>query len=514
MDRTRHALIILGVALVLGVLGDGLLRATPWGINVPIWVAALVVSAALLGRRAGYRVRDGAWWLAPLAVLFAFFIAWRAAPMLVFLNVSTALTALSLAAIWGRRSSLKLSGISEHFLGGLYTGLCAVAGPIPALVKDVEWGRVARGRWQSALVATRGVLIAAPLVLVFGGLFVAADATFERLVRGAFDFDLTEILGHLLLAGFVAWISAGFLRLDSFGSEPYWALPDRPDGISLGIGEIGIALGILNLLFLTFVVVQLQYLFGGLEEISTAGLTYAEYARRGFFELVAVTALVLPMLLLAHWLFRPENRARERLFGVLAGSLLALLLLIMVSALYRMWLYLQEFGLTELRFYATAFMVWLAIVLSWFAVTVLLRGRRNRFAYGALLSGFAAVILLNAVNPDAIIARANVSRMEDGERFDPYYLTTLSADAAPVLVDALPRIGDEPLYKDVMVTPSGEERTVDGPTLREAIAERYDSKHPDWRTWNYSRSRAQELVQSIIPSPNGRSTENPEAASR
>ena len=72
-----------------------------------------------------------------------------------------------------------------------------------------------------------------------------------------------------------------------------------------------------------------------------------------------MTALVLPLLLLAHWLFRSGNHARERFFKALAGSLLVLLLVIMASALYRMWLYLQAFGLTELRFYATAFMIWL-----------------------------------------------------------------------------------------------------------------------------------------------------------
>ena len=113
-----------------------------------------------------------------------------------------------------------------------------------------------------------------------------------------------------------------------------------------------------------------------------------------------------------------------------------------------MWLNLQAFGLTELRFYATAFMLWLALVLSWFAATVLLRDRRNRFAFGVLLSGFAAMILLNAVNPDAVIARVNIKPTgKTASASTPYYLTTLSADAAPVLVAALYEIGDKPLYE-------------------------------------------------------------------
>lgn len=514
MDRTKLGLCILGAATVLGILGDVLLRATPWGINVPLWIAALVISIVVLARLGGIRLRDGGWWLAPLALLFTSFIAWRAAPMLVFLNVSTTLVALPLFALRGRQGSLKLTGIFEYILGGFYTGLCAVAGPIPGAVKDVEWRQVADGRWQSALAAIRGTLIAAPLLLIFGSLFVAADAVFEGFVNTALDFDVTEELGHLLLAGFLAWISAGFLRFTFVGREPEWTSPDRLERLSLGAVEVGVVLGLLNVLFLTFVVVQVRYLFGGSDLLSPADMTYAEYARRGFFELVVVTALVLPLLLLAHWLFRSDNRARERFFKVLAGSLLVLLLIIMASALYRMWLYLQAFGLTELRFYATAFMIWLAVVLSWFAVTVLLLNQRNRFAYGALMSGFAAVIMLNVVNPDSIIARVNIDRLQDGERFDPYYLTTLSADAAPVLVAALPRIGDELLYEDTTVMPSGEEQPTKGPKMRKVILDRYRVSDPDWRTWNLSRRQAQNLAQSTAASPNGRTTENLEAVPR
>ncbi len=504
MERTKLGLGVLGAALFLGVLGDGLLRATPWGINAPLWVAALVVSAVVLARSTGFSLTHGEWWLAPLAILFAAFVAWRAAPMLVFLNVSTVLLALSMAAVRGRRGSLKLSGTLEYALGILYAGLCAVAGPVPAVMRDVQWREMTRGRWQPALAATRGLLIVAPLLLVFGSLFMAADAVFEGLVRDAFDFYPEEILGHLLLAGFIAWVSAGLLRLFFLGREPGWTSPERPANFTLGSTELGIVLGLLNVLFLAFVAVQANYLFGGLGEISTSGTTYAEYARRGFFELVTVAALVLPVLLFAHWLFRPGGRAGRRFFKALSGSLLALLLVIVVSALYRMWLYLQEFGLTELRFYATAFMFWLTLVLSWFAITVLIRDRRNRFAYGALVSGFAAVILLNTVNPDALIARVNVDRLENGGRFDPYYLTTLSTDAAPVLVDALPEIGDKLLYEDVTVTPSGEEQIEKGPTIREHIVKRYKAENPDWRNWNFSRWRAGDLARDVTATSGSR----------
>ena len=482
MGRTKLGLCVLGAALALGVLGDALLRAVPWGINLPIWISTLVVSVAALARLGEVPLAGAGRWLLPTAVVFAAFVAWRAAPALVFLNVSMVLVALSLATLRARRGRLRASGVSEYLLGGLYAGLCSAAGPVPATMKDIEWREAVGGRWRPVLGIARGMLLAAPLLLIFGGLFVAADAVFEGLVLEVLDFDVSWMLGHLLLVVLFAWVSAGVLRLTLVGGEPSWTQAGRSTNVRLGIVEIGVVLGSLNALFLAFVAVQVRYLFGGAEVLS-AGLTYAEYARRGFFELVAVTALVLPLLLVFHWLFRPENQRRRRLFTALAGSLLALLLMVVASALYRMWLYLEAFGLTELRFYATAFMLWLAAILSWFALTVLLCNRRDRFASGVLLAGFAAVILLNAVNPDATIARVNLNRLQSGERFDPYYPAFLSTDATPVLVEALPEM--EPRKARIL--------------RRDLRSIAREQPREDWRSWNLSRWRARGLIQMQDP---------------
>src|SRR5215203_4593258 len=262
-----------------------------------------------------------------------------------------------------------------------------------------------------------------------------------------------------------------------------FAIP-RPRVLSLGIVEVGIVLGLLDLLFLTFVVIQVRYLFGGAGRVvATAGLTYAEYARRGFFELVTVTALAIPLLLIAHWLLRAETRAHERLFKALAGIMVVLLFVVVASALQRMYLYQQEFGLTELRLYTTIFMVWISVVLLWFVLTVL-RASREGFAFGALLAGFAAIFAINVMNPEALIASTNIDRMEDGKRFDAYYLTALSADAVPVLVESLPEIGDTRLRKDY--------------TVEQAVVDRWNSRLPDWRTWNLGRSRTRQLVRRHV----------------
>jgi Domain of unknown function (DUF4173) len=469
-ERTRLGLGVLGASLMLGALGDVLLRATPWGVNFFLWVAALAGAAAVVALLGRLRVAGEGRWLVPVAVLCALGVAWRDSPTVVFLDLLAVLIAVSLAVLRGRSGGLQLAGISEYVLGGIYTGALSSAGPLPVAIRDVKWREVARGGWRDpALAATRGVFIAAPLLLVFGALFVAADAVFEKLVVDFLGFDVAEVFGHLFLILLYTWVTAGLLWVALLASNPESLSFRRPDSLSLGIIELGIVLGLLDLLFLVFVIVQVRYLFGGAERVlTTAGLTYAEYARRGFFELVAVTALALPTLLLAHWLLR--SGSRERVFRVLAGALVALLFVVMASALQRMYLYLEEYGLTELRLYATIFMAWLAVVLVWFLLTVL-RGRRYRFAFGALVTGFAAILLINVMNPDALIARTNLDRLEEGKRFDAYYLTTLSADAAPALFDALPEIPEERLL-------------IQGDfSVEQALVRRWKGGESDWRTW-------------------------------
>lgn len=492
-DRTRLGLGVLGAALVLGGLGDLLLRATPWGINFPIWATVLLGFAVWLARWGRVRLGGEGKWLVFVAVSFAAWIAVRDSPVVVALDVLAVLISLSLAVWCGRSGSLRRAGISDYVIGGSLSGIYTAAGPVPVSVAEIDWGETLRGRWKGqALAVSRGVLLAAPLLVLFGALFVAADAIFERLVLDVFGFDIAEVFSHLFLICFFAWITAGLLWSALMARVPTNLALERPGLVSLGIVEVGIVLGLLDLLFLIFVAIQVRYLFGGAGHLAaTSDLTYAEYARHGFFELAAVTALALPLLLLAHWLLRTENRSHMVLFRILAGVMVGLLFAVVASALQRMYLYQSEFGLTELRVYTTVFMVWISMVLLWFVLTVL-RSRRDRFAFGALVAGFAAILAINAMNPDALIAKTNIDRMQDGKRFDAYYVTTLSADAVPVIVESLPKIGEKSVWQDYSV--------------ERAVLDRWSTKPADWRTWNLGRARAYRSVEGYTGDKSERGT--------
>lgn len=462
-ERTRLGLSVLGAGIALGVAGDLLLRETPWGLNWAVWAACLAVAAVVAARISRFEAPRSWPWLLGVAVLFSACLAWRASPVLAVLNVAAAGAAAAVAA-----GALR-AGVTSYAVSGTMLAAETLAGPLPAGAA-VEWSTIPRSRWSGhATAAARGFAIALPLLFLFGGLFVAADAVFEDFTRNLVGFEDAPV--HVLVVVLWAWVACGVVHHLLTSRDPVAVPIER----RLGAVEVGVVLGLLNLLFLVFVLVQLRYLFGGSDHVlQTTGLTYAEYARRGFFELVAVAALAVPLVLLGDSLARPR-----RLFRALTVVLVALLAVVMTSAVERMRLYTDVYGLTQLRLYVLAFLLWLGVVVAWMLVTVL-RERHSLFMPGALVAGFAAVAMLNVLNPDALIARTNIDRhLEGRHQVDTYYLGDLSADATPTI---LARLDDVP----------ANERTF--------LVARLDGAADGWRSWNWSRSRAQDALDGYASS--------------
>ena len=489
---------VFAAALVLGVAGDVLLRGRGGpGLNFFLLFLGLGVAVWTLSRRAGLALSREALVTLGVGIAFAATMVLRASAALQFAflaaAVAFALPALGAGAAWLRRS-----GVSDQIEAVAWAGVNAMAGAF-RLVAAALAGRSGRGvpaavpgqagepDRHPARAVLRGLLLAIPFLVVFGALFMSADRIFADLVTDLVDLDYEEIVSHLFVTAVLTWLACGFLtgflsgtRLVSLGD----ALGMRP---TVGIVEIGTALALVDLLFVLFVSVQFRYLFGGsgLVEV-TPGLTYAEYVREGFGQLALACALVLPSLLAADWLLHPRRRRDALVFRVLGGLLLLLLVVIIASALQRVRAYQAAYGLTESRFYGAAFVGWLTFLTLWFAATVL-RGRRERFAFPALVSGFAFVALLLAVNPDARIARTNLERagdvrtaMDRGDAVDAGYLASLSADAVPTLMAALPDLPPQP-------------RCV----LARGLLERWGPEEvaeADWRSWNWSVARAREMV--------------------
>jgi hypothetical protein len=557
-DRTRTGLEVLRVALVIGVLGDVLLRVVPWGLNVLLFNVAFAVGVfMLLKRRAPERLTAQTVSLLGALVFFASMFVVRDSVLLRMADTVAIIMLLGVLFIPATGIAAKTAGVFHYIVGALWSGLNAMFAPAMLLSSDIEWKAMPASGWQKHTFAVlRGVILVTPLILIFGALFVAADAAYEGWVARVLNIDPATIFTHFLLFGIFAWLSAGYLRglmmmapipveafagavptssdetmvdrvvqdsgehpvhLDSrtvvehinisdpphaetpsSGSVPFekettskdtkktWTWKDLnnsllPSAFTIGSVEVGVILGSMNLLFLSFVIVQIPYLFGGMDLVqNTPNFKLAEYARRGFGELVAVSALVLPVLLIGHWLIKRDARIAINLFRVLAAVQIALLFVIMASAVQRLVLLTGPlgYGMTMIRLYPMIFMVWLAILFVWFGATVL-RNARQYFAWGALWSAFLVLGFAHVLNPDAFIMQTNLELMRQGREFDGTYVRELSADALPPLLNAFDQLSDADQQEAI-------------PHISSTYCEMKNEQ--DLRSWNLSRRESWRLL--------------------
>jgi hypothetical protein len=253
------------------------------------------------------------------------------------------------------------------------------------------------------------------------------------------ELDVETIVSHVFVTGVYAWLVSGWARGALLVDVGKHRAPDEvPFGFSLL--DITTALGTLNALFAVFVVAQLGWFFGGEAFLhERTGLTASAYARQGFFQMLWVALLVVPLLVATRAALKP-GRDLERRHTVLSIPLIALLGAILLSAAMRMKLYVHYYGLTTDRLYPLVFMAWLAVVLVWLAVTVL-RGQGRPFIAGVAISGLVVLAALNVANPDVFIAKFNLARAASAGRdaktvLDLQSLANLSGEAADIAVRA------------------------------------------------------------------------------
>jgi hypothetical protein len=361
-----------------------------------------------------------------------------------------------------------------------------VIGAAPAVkrVSEDQAGR-SEGR-RKFLPVLRGLLLAAPILAILVPLLISADAVFAqqatRLFGWMFPENWGERVGRMLLIIVVAWgIAGGFVY--ALTRQEREEVTQKTSGQPLGFTEGMTPLVLVCLLFGSFLLVQAEYLFGGGARVQAIpGLTYAEYARRGFGELVTVATLTLTLALIWQRLMRRETAAQTRLFHSVTTVLVALTLVVLASANQRMSAYEAAYGATETRLYVDAFIVFLGAVLVWFAIT-LWSGWQRFFALGGFLCVLAYVASLNLLNPDAAVVRTNVARSLTGkQQMDAYTVRSLSDDAIPMLCAALDKT-------------TGAERANLAAALRLRLTEREEQrKQIGWPSWNLSRERAYRIL--------------------
>ena len=448
------------IVLALGWLFDFLFWENPPGVNFAIfWTACLVaVFYILLSNR--IRPHRAALYLLPLFGFFAAVTFIRAEPMTTFLSYTFTMFTLTILAV------TYLGGRwMQYTLVDFVTKLMALVGSMIArpimftteVRKEQTEAGVKPSRYNFMPIL-RGLVIALPIVAIFTSLLASADVVFNQRLDNIIELfkleNLPEYIFRMIYILVIGYALAGVvLHASTNSTDEKLAGVEKPViPPFLGFIESSIVLGSVVALFAMFVVVQFQYFFGGQTNINVEGYTYAEYARKGFGELVAVAFFALMMLLTLSAITKRETETQRKVYSGLGVALVALLLVMLISAYQRLNLYEIVYGFSRLRTYTHVFLVWIGLLLVATIVLEILHKERM-FAFAMLIASFGFAASLPIINVDAFIVNQNIQRELNGdatEDLDSQYFIELSDDAVPPLVDALqtPTLPD-PIHEKV-----------------------------------------------------------------
>ncbi|WP_234904606.1 DUF4153 domain-containing protein [Mycolicibacterium frederiksbergense] len=405
------------IALAVGLIGTALWRPLEHSIGY-LLVGVMVFAAVYgtVGRRPSIFEAIGiAATLALLAVPAVLAAPW--------------VNALCIVAAWL---------IGWHTLAGGRTWTAVIAGGLVAWAlpaRVIGWVQRAAPRRVQIPQLGRIALVTAitfVLVFVFGGLFAGADPVFNTLVQSLIpSFDTEDIVSRTVVFFLVLVFVLGGGYLVRF--------PPKVDALAPAAGkpvprwEWAVPLAVLDGLFLTFVAVQASVLFGGHAHVlATEGLTYAEYARQGFWQLLWVSALTVLVIAVVIRVASRATRTDRRMLRILVGTLCATSTVVVTSAIHRMWVYQDAYGFSTERLMVITIELWLGTVFILIAVTGI-RMSASWLPRAVLVAGVAALLGLAGLNPERLIADRNIDRFERTGQLDAKYLSGLSSDIDPAL---------------------------------------------------------------------------------
>ena len=441
--KLRRPFPILLIAFTAAVLLDLLFFEKTWGWHWAVAVNLFLIAIIVTTRLEGKKIPLTSLTLMALTSLTALLTGFRSASatttaLVLFSGLGMLLvTASLLNGQWLQFRVRELIGELFKLIpsGVIGTPLLALEGiQLSQENKEQNPQKSKRG-----LAVLRGVLITIPLLLLFGLLLTAADVIFSKMLGSAFDWlklDIfNNIIPHTMIILLLTWMGAAALWHALTKSEKQLSIePDKPlFKPFLGMTETSIALISLNVLFAFFLVVQFRYFFAGSANVSIDGFTYAEYARRGFFELVAVAVIASVLYFSLASFTKRGTQAKKRAFSVMAGLLLAQVGVMLISAFQRLRLYEQAYGFTSSRLVAHVFMVFVGLLLLALIIMELTNAFR-RLGLVLVLGLLAFALVMVGINEDALIAQQNLERAVQGEKLDAEYLIhSLSNDAVPTL---------------------------------------------------------------------------------
>lgn len=476
--------LIAGMSLVLGLFFDYFFYGKIPGIAFPLYVILVVAGLFAIANFFKKQISKEVLWLLVPLIFFSAMVFVRSSGLLTFLDIVASLLLLLVIA------EASLGEKVKNFLVGDYIKIFFLPfkfiRPLFQTLSNLFSPRGINKDQKVLSQVVKGILMAIPVLFVFLLLFSSADLIFQKYVSDLISINIEpETVFRSILVLIATLVYIGAYSYSFREKENQIAAQQNSKSHSVGHLESSILLGSVNVLFFIFILVQLTYLFGGESNISAQGFTYAEYARRGFFELIAVAIISLLLLLTTEKYVIKKETDHALGFKILSTALVVQVILIMASAFTRLSLYEEAYGFTTLRLYSHTFIILLAIVFCLLLYKIYRDKRENTFAFRVFISIALFLAVMNFLNPDAFIARRNVERFVTTGKLDIYYLSRLSDDAMPETIKVL-GISNEDLRKSFARELYWRAQNSDSP---------YFSK---WQSLNISRMRAEKILNSKI----------------
>jgi hypothetical protein len=410
--------------------------------NGPATIAtamAIVVFSAIMVSRCRVRRRVSIVMIAG-AISLAIFLPLRTSPWLIPLNLVAIVLLLSGAAsynmsgnVWGPVSLLirRLFSSAFRVVAGIDEAVTTVASIVP-IPGNSDSESVTERRANIRSIA-RGTFISAPLLAVMATLFAGADPVFASYLRlPALSMGW---LAELVIVGIGAIMVLGLFRLS------HTIRADIALGKPIGNNELTTVLGGFVSLYVVFATLQIAAAVGGAKYVrERTGGSYKEYARSGFFQLLAASAITLVLLFIARGALRRTQARHQTVISVLSVVLCGLSVVVVASSIQRILLYSQEYGQTMLRVYSATFAVWLGGVFVLVGIAAVMRSKREWVGFVSLALAFVGLLGMNVFNPERYVAQHNLHRaMATGDLYTPY-LAKLSAEAVPAIADGIAKL--------------------------------------------------------------------------
>jgi len=480
---------VIVVSLVLGFGFDYLFIDRALGIGFPLYIIFIILGLLLLATTFQKQINKRIIWLMIPLGFFSLMIFVRSNGLLHAIDIIATIIILLIIAKLIPKGRIK-NLLTKDYFKILLLPLWFIEPFFKTISDLIKLFAVSKNQKIISKIS-KGVIIAIPILAFFILLFSSADVIFRKYVVDLLDINLKQAtIYHIFFVSVVTLIFMGAYSYIFNKKEPKLKSEEEQDTKKSRLGRVETYtfLGLVNLLFLVFILIQLVYLFGGESNVTSQALTYAEYARRGFFELIAIAVASFLLLRVTEILVEKRDSIHTLIFKILSCALIAQVSLIMISAFKRLWLYEQVFGFTTLRLYSQAFIFLLAAIFIILLIKIVMDEKDNVLAFRSFIAVLLFLAVMNIFNPDAFIAKKNIDLSKESGKLDMMYLYRLSDDAVPVMIEAykLPHLDDE--YGAVMASN----------LYWRLELKKSTNFFNDWQSFNISRNKAENLLESNI----------------